>query len=1405
MLSRVSRQKNALFHLRKANAIRALGASSPMAARLHSNPSQTSPVVNTLHKPSKERSRRLSLQLHRNLATAADQSALDQPSSYVPLNQPPFSPSIDGSDLINYSSPFRQRPNSFDSSSLVIVNEIPSTQQKVFRKRRGIGGDEEEMLANFDMSLRVGRFDRAAALIDRLKSFYSVDSHEFLVLHNRYLEQMVSHMIVTRQSEMVLPLQKWFEVDMPHAGVTANDFTFAVMIRMALRMLHGSKRDRTVRRYWDLAKKAGLEEDLLAVEVLTDLDLGELSKVRIFSTFFVMMDPFPSHDSLLNDPKHQICSYDLLPTTFEEMKFDESPIPDVRPADNTPEVLATRQKGLGLSSLQASLSSLADMSQIALPQDFQGTEQEREDIINQFRQQKLETDTMTTASNRWRKEFEQRSKVGVDMSSGNSKLSHMIGQWHTGLAEAIRNEIKLAEEEEGKPIRNEEQAARCEYSVFLQALDPDRLAAVTIISTIDAFTRGGIQKGVKVSGVATRVGEDIKDELLADTFLKKNVAGNFRRAQMLKEMLANRRGKDGRMRWKALSENLQKEEPQLAWTPRVVVRTGAVLMGLLFNVAKASVRTTDATTGKNITTTQPAFLHSYEIHYGKRLGLFYMNPDIVEKLTKEPPADMLSRHLPMISKPRPWTGAKTGGYHVYQSSIVRTTPGETLQPAYIDAALENGGLKEIRNGLNVLGNTGWVVNREVFDVMLEAWNSGEAIGNLAPVEPDLKIPPKPAADAGYEAEKEWNVKMRDIENLRSGFHSMRCFQNFQLEVARSFRDETFYLPHNMDFRGRAYPLPPYLNQMGSDNARGLLLFSKAKPLGVSGLRWLKIQIANLAGFDKASMSEREQFAMDHLDEILDSANKGLHGKRWWLKAEDPWQCLAACLELRNALRYSDPTEYPSRLPIHQDGSCNGLQHYAALGGDKVGAQQVNLEPSDRPSDVYTGVSEFVKKSVAKEAAEGHEIARLLNGKITRKIVKQTVMTNVYGVTFIGAMRQVRKQLNDHYPELSTEMRKAGALYIARKIFEALGSMFNGAHDIQYWLGDCATRITQSLTPEQIETLTNEALSPSKDTPKALDPTKRFQTTVIWTTPLGLPVVQPYRTRKARRVFTSLQSINIVDPTSEATVSRRKQLQAFPPNFIHSLDATHMMLSANACNEAGLTFSAVHDSFWTHAGDVDTMNSILRDAFVRMHSDDVIGRLDAEFKVRFGKNMLLAKVATQSAVGRAINAYRKRNARGGKLPELIQENRRQTLLRSDDPADQAEGRAMVTPASIFEEMGATDDDLSIASTLGETSVGHVPKDLDTAERSPSANVDTSDPAIESLFTEVDMMDPNAASKADVDLDEPAEAEGVTLKSKAQTKKRSERSTWLWLPLTFRPVPAKGEWDLTRIRNSQYFFS
>ena len=66
-------------------------------------------------------------------------------------------------------------------------------------------------------------------------------------------------------------------------------------------------------------------------------------------------------------------------------------------------------------------------------------------------------------------------------------------------------------------------------------------------------------------------------------------------------------------------------------------------------------------------------------------------------------------------------------------------------------------------------------------------------------------------------------------------------------------------------------MPPHLNHIGDDLSRGLLKFAEAKPLGERGLRWLKIHLANLYGFDKANFDERVEFVHEHLDDIYDSA------------------------------------------------------------------------------------------------------------------------------------------------------------------------------------------------------------------------------------------------------------------------------------------------------------------------------------------------------------------------------------------------------------------------------------------------------------------------------------------------------------------------------------------------------
>ena len=56
---------------------------------------------------------------------------------------------------------------------------------------------------------------------------------------------------------------------------------------------------------------------------------------------------------------------------------------------------------------------------------------------------------------------------------------------------------------------------------------------------------------------------------------------------------------------------------------------------------------------------------------------------------------------------------------------------------------------------------------------------------------------------------------------------------------------------------------------------------------------------------------------------------------------------------------------------------------------------------------------------ARDAARGLKVAKVLEGFISRRVVKQTVMTVVYGVTRYGGRLQIEKRLVeiDEFPKV----------------------------------------------------------------------------------------------------------------------------------------------------------------------------------------------------------------------------------------------------------------------------------------------------------------------------------------------------------------------------------------------------
>ncbi|KAK4598956.1 hypothetical protein RGQ29_016124 [Quercus rubra] len=789
--------------------------------------------------------------------------------------------------------------------------------------------------------------------------------------------------------------------------------------------------------------------------------------------------------------------------------------------------------------------------------------------------------------------------------------------WFEPLRDAIAADQESRKEKKTKPS----------HYPFFDQLPPDMMAVITMHKLMGLLmtNTGGVGSS-RVVQAALQIGEAIENEARIHRFFEKSKKKRATDKKVEGESDKNTTDKKSegecdpmtneQEKLTNVTEKLRKKVRNLLkkkkvvqvrkivkeqddskpWGQEAQVKVGCRLIQLLMETAY--IQPPIDQFGDGPPDIRPAFVHTLKTvtkeaqsqKCSRRYGVIECDP-LVRKGLERTARHMVIPYMPMLVPPINWTGYDSGAYLFLPSYVMRIHGARQQREAVKRTPRKQ--LEPVFEALDTLGNTKWRVNKRVLSVIDRIWSSGGGLADLIDRE-DVPLPEEPDTEDETEIRKwKWKVKAAKKEN--SERHSQRCDIELKLAVARKMKDEEgFYYPHNLDFRGRAYPMHPYLNHLGSDLCRGILEFAEGRPLGKAGLRWLKIHLANLyaGGVDKLSYEGRVAFAENHLDDIFDSADRPLEGKRWWLGAEDPFQCLAACINLSEALRNPSPETTISHMPVHQDGSCNGLQHYAALGRDKLGAAAVNLVAGDKPADVYSGIAarvlDIMRRDAEKDPASNPNAlhARLLINQVDRKLVKQTVMTSVYGVTYIGARDQIKKRLKERCAIADDSELFAASCYAAKTTLTALGEMFEAARSIMSWLGDCAKVIASENQP------------------------------VRWTTPLGLPVVQPYRQLGRHLIKTSLQVLTLRRETDKVMVKRQRT--AFPPNFVHSLDGSHMMMTAVACKKAGLNFAGVHDSYWTHASDVDEMNKILRENFVELYGAPILENLLESFQKSFPK-------------------------------------------------------------------------------------------------------------------------------------------------------------------------------------------
>jgi DNA-directed RNA polymerase len=614
-------------------------------------------------------------------------------------------------------------------------------------------------------------------------------------------------------------------------------------------------------------------------------------------------------------------------------------------------------------------------------------------------------------------------------------------------------------------------------------------------------------------------------------------------------------------------------------------------------------------------------------------------------------------HLPMTVRPLPWTTPFSGGYLTRQAqgriSMVKTGNVNYLQEM-ADRAEE---MPMVYESLNALQDTAWRINPAVHAAAAAVWDRADEADSVMPSREDTGFVPCPACGAAVELPKtntrgsvehgcfanedvlrRWKKAAHEAHDGNVSRRSKRLVTAKTLRVADTMSEfEAIYFPYQLDFRGRIYAIPSF-NPQGADMTKGLLEFAEAKPIeDAVAAGWLAIHGANVYGFDKASLEDRIGWIEDHEEAIIQSADDP-SSTSFWMRADKPWQFLAFCFEWAGFCRQG--FGFMSRLPVALDGTCSGIQHFSAMLRDEEGGRAVNLIAGETPEDIYQRVCDKAVKVLVEDSAElsatiaivenqrskkyGEDVgeneaigetnaitfaipedtqkedvteAQFAMGWLSlqpnRKTTKRQVMTLPYGSTMFSCRGYTEQWMLERIAETGRRpwpkhLDFAASQYMSKIIWHSIGEVVVAARDAMDWLQSCAKVVAKEGLP------------------------------VYWQTPSGFPVMQRYNDFNQRRVKTKLGDTVIklsLQEEQHDKINSRKMANSISPNFVHSMDATHLVWSVcYGLNNGVQSFAMVHDSFGTHAADTEMLAACLRSSFVDLYErHDVLDEFREQIK------------------------------------------------------------------------------------------------------------------------------------------------------------------------------------------------
>ena len=537
---------------------------------------------------------------------------------------------------------------------------------------------------------------------------------------------------------------------------------------------------------------------------------------------------------------------------------------------------------------------------------------------------------------------------------------------------------------------------------------------------------------------------------------------------------------------------------------------------------------------------------------------------------------MTPNFLPMIIKPRPWSCPLQGGYYTTKLPFTLLKSNSEL------VAKDCKGNEPFIKAANIHQEVAWKVHTWMLDQVEHAYDLNLEIGCLFPRN-GWPVPPFPKHleedDPGV---FRWRKRAKQIHEKNEKTNSARIGQAKTLWVARRFKDEEeIYFPMSLDFRGRYYYRPPYLNPQGNDVSRSLLLFANATPINTEEeLNWLRIHGANLYGLGKSDWQTRIDWVKEHDQLITGAGNDPWMNSDFWMRADKHWAFLAFARTYHEFKQHG--WGYNCQLPVMLDCTCSGIQHYAALLKSEDMGRSVNLISSDRPQDIYSEVITRVLEKLRE--SKDTRARKWLMLEPDRSLAKPCVMTSPYSATttafYYYCYDWAQKRSKDMFTG-KTWTTQRGAMttmhFMAQLLYKETTSLISPAVKAIEWFRKLGRLAGKDNIPLE------------------------------WKTPSGLLVHQEYKSVKQTRIrlkYLSDVHMDIRTNLDQDDLDSGRMANALSPNVVHSFDSSHMSFSTLKAVALGVkNIGGVHDCFATTPSEMSKLRDAVRQSFSDMYSGD----------------------------------------------------------------------------------------------------------------------------------------------------------------------------------------------------------